>query len=771
MSLMFLFLGGMLNLSAQDCTGFKTFTIGGWGTQCNGNNPGCYRDANFAAAFPNGLTIGCNNTLTLTSSAAVLAFLPSGSTPSALPSGALVDPAQNYSNVLAAQLVGVTLAVGFDNYDPNFASNTGSLGNLTIANGTFAGMSVNDFLAEANRAIGGCVSIYSISDLNDAATAINENFDNGTVDNGYLICNLPLECSISVVANNPCYGDNLGSLSAVVTGGVAPYSYLWSNGGTTQTIAGLVAGSYSVVVTDAVGHTSTANAVITQPDPVIASFTSTNVSCFGGNNGSATVVAVSGVVGSYTLVWGDGSTGNSISNLSAGTYTVTVNNGNGCSQNSTVTISEPSLLIASTSVTNVTCNGGNNGSATVIISGGTPSYSVLWSNGSSYNPISNLIAGTYSAVVTDANGCQVSALATVTQPMALAVAVVKTDVACYGGNGTATANVSGGTAPYTYSWNSIPVQTTATATLPVGTWSVIITDALGCTVSGNTSLVLLSCPGFVTVTQGGWGAKCSGNNWGCYRNNYFAASFPNGLVVGSCGRTLKFTSASAIQNFLPSGGTPRVLNAGTLVNPTISSYSNTLAGQAVALTLNVTFDANNSGFAPASSLLGNLIISSGPFAGWSVYQLLAEANNVLGGCSINNSISSINNALDAVNRNYDGGLVNLGYLACPCQRRNTIFDNTADGTLDAAIVNFVSYPNPFKDNATIEFTLNYNSNVSVEVYNVSGQLMGNIYAGNVSADQMYSVNFNAENYKAGIYFLRLVTDRSVYNNKIMLMNK
>lgn len=121
-SLVFLFLLGSRSTYSQNCNdGFKTFTNGGWGTSCNGDNVGCYRDANFSAAFPNGLTIGCgSNTMTLTSSAAVEAFLPSGSSARKLNVGNLVNPGNSYKNVLAGQLVALTLSSVFDAYDVNY---------------------------------------------------------------------------------------------------------------------------------------------------------------------------------------------------------------------------------------------------------------------------------------------------------------------------------------------------------------------------------------------------------------------------------------------------------------------------------------------------------------------------------------------------------------------------------------------------------------------------------------------------------------------------
>jgi hypothetical protein len=173
---------------SNNCRGqFKTFTIGGYGTACNGNNPGCYRDNNFAGAFPNGLVIGCgSNKLTFTSSSAIQNYLPAGG-PASLITSSATNPTTS-RGVLSSQLIALTLSVGFDAHDSNFSSSSTSLGSLTIKNGTFAGMTVSNFLQLANDIIGGCSSQYSLSEINSVATAINENFDNGTVDLQFLNC-------------------------------------------------------------------------------------------------------------------------------------------------------------------------------------------------------------------------------------------------------------------------------------------------------------------------------------------------------------------------------------------------------------------------------------------------------------------------------------------------------------------------------------------------------------------------------------------------------
>lgn len=773
----FLLILGIANSNAQGCIGeFKTFTIGGWGTVCNGGNPGCYRDANFSAAFPSGITIGCGeNTLTFTSSQAVEDFLPSGGTPSVL-SGALVDPADAISNTLASQILAVALAAGFDAYDADFSASTTGFGSLPILSGSHAGMTVAQFLQLANEVIGGCSSEYTPSQINETATAINENFDNGTVDQGYLDCNSNRSYDIQITSNVNCHGYLNGIVTVVVTGGLAPYTFTLSNGITSGSVenssyqfTGLGAGTYTATVTDANGVVSSGSAqfAVLEPVAISASVSSTAVACFGGSNGTATIdsAAISGGVGPYSFVWANGSNDSTITGLSAGSYTVTVTDSLACAVDFSVLVGQPTLLSYSSSLTNVSCFGANNGSATIIPSGGTAPYTILWNNLSTSFTRGSLVANVnYTAVITDAKGCTTNVSISVTQPTVLSVATVKTQVLCFGGTGTATATPAGGTAPYSYSWNTTPVQTNATANLPVGTWTVSITDANGCSVVSGVTLTLQSCHGFTTVTQGGWGAKCSGGNWGCYLTSNFASKFPTGLQVGSGTRFLKFTSAAAVQGFLPSSSTARVLNAGTLTNATRNSYSNVLAGQAVALTLSIGFDANPA-FSPSATPLGSLVVSSGLFAGKSVNELLTIANTVLGGGASAYTADQINAALDNVNRNYDNGTINLGYLACPC---NVSKMGSNDSIALEVKSEVLVYPNPVKGNSTLEFTLNYDSEVKVVIYNINGQIVNEVYKGNVSGEVNNAININASAMKSGVYILKLMTNKETVTRSLLI---
>jgi hypothetical protein len=183
---------GFIGCRPGDCGPHKTFTQGGWGAVPSGNNPGVYLHANFDAAYPSGLTIGCgDNTLSFNSAQEITDFLPEGSTASALPN----------LTVLTGQLVAASLNVGFDSYDANFAGSDVVLGDMFTDAEGFEGMTISEILAAANEVIGGCSDEFEYAALNAVLTTINENFDNGTVDNGHLTCSAPAGTTRSMIVS------------------------------------------------------------------------------------------------------------------------------------------------------------------------------------------------------------------------------------------------------------------------------------------------------------------------------------------------------------------------------------------------------------------------------------------------------------------------------------------------------------------------------------------------------------------------------------------
>lgn len=285
--------------------------------------------------------------------------------------------------------------------------------------------------------------------------------------------------------NSTCSGAT--GTASVIASPSGTYSYLWSNGATTQNLSGLAAGTYSVSVT-AGGCSATATATVSNTGAPTITVSGTNPSCFGQATGSASV-SVS-PAGSYNYSWNNGGTTNAITNLAAGTYTVTVRDASNCQAIGSYTVVAPSQINANASSTGVSCFGAANGSAVANATGGTGTLTYLWSNGATTNSLSNVLAGNYSVTVKDANNCSVTASTTVSTPAQINTSVSSTAVSCFGGaNGTASVTASGGTGALAYSWNSTPAQTTATATgLAAGSYSVTVTDANSCTTTATTTV-------------------------------------------------------------------------------------------------------------------------------------------------------------------------------------------------------------------------------------------------------------------------------------------
>ncbi|HET6243595.1 MAG: PKD domain-containing protein [Bacteroidetes bacterium] len=329
----------------------------------------------------------------------------------------------------------------------------------------------------------------TVSGLNANSYSVTVTDANGCTVNNIANISQPtqLNALIGNTSNVSCFGGNNGTASVLVSGGTTTYSYSWNTSPSVGSFAsGLSAGSHTVTVTDANGCIQQATAVITQPSSglTVSIGSQTNVACMLGNTGSASVIANGGTF-PYSYFWSPSvSSGNSASNLAAGNYTVTVTDNNGCQAIQNISITQPtSLVFSSLTSTNVSCNGGINGSATAIPSGGTPGYTYSWSQGGSNFSISGLTSGTYTVIVKDANDCQISGSTTVTQPSALSASTTQQNVSCNNGsNGAATMNVLGGASGYTYLWSaSAGGQTGQTAAgLPAGTHSVTATDANGC---------------------------------------------------------------------------------------------------------------------------------------------------------------------------------------------------------------------------------------------------------------------------------------------------
>ncbi|NHM05529.1 beta strand repeat-containing protein, partial [Flavobacterium celericrescens] len=282
--------------------------------------------------------------------------------------------------------------------------------------------------------------------------------------------------------NVSCNGGSNGAASVnAASGGAGGYTYNWTPGNPTGdgtvSVTGLTAGTWTCTVTDANGCTTSQNFTVTQPAALaLTAASQTNVSCFGGSNGAASVNTATGGAGGYTYNWtpgnptGDGTV--SVTGLTAGTWTCTVTDANGCTTSQNFTVTQPTaLVVASNSQTQESCPGANNAAASVTISGGTGAYTYSWSpSGGTAASATGLTAGTYTVTVTDANGCEISQLFTITA--------------------IPDPNISYAQSAYTlFSGNTITPITPSNSGGAVTSWTISPALPLGLTINASTGII------------------------------------------------------------------------------------------------------------------------------------------------------------------------------------------------------------------------------------------------------------------------------------------
>lgn len=338
---------------------------------------------------------------------------------------------------------------------------------------------------------------YSYEWSNGATTQTIENLAPGTYDvtitdaNGcQVLQSITIEdfdCSPVELAldseNLDCNGDPTGLASASVLNGASPVTYEWSNGITEQTATNLLAGTYEVTITDDNGCTLTEQVTIEEPPALELSLTGTDESGWQLNDGTASA-NVTGGISDYTYEWDNGATTPTIENLAPGIYCVTITDANGCTVNDCfeVALFPCGVITATFTTTNVSCNEGTDGEATISLSGGTGPFSYEWSNGNSTETAINLSAGIQEVTIIDANGCEVIESVTISQPQPIDINILNIiDADCSGNlTGGASVEASGGTPNFSYEWSNGSTESFIENVVS-GTYSVEVTDENGCT--------------------------------------------------------------------------------------------------------------------------------------------------------------------------------------------------------------------------------------------------------------------------------------------------
>jgi len=298
--------------------------------------------------------------------------------------------------------------------------------------------------------------------------------------------------------------------SAAMDAGAGYTTYRWSTGDSTETITVGSPATYRVTVTNAGGCTGIDSFIVRQSSPITLTAANTNVSCFGGNNGAIQLTVNGGTPG-YAYLWSSLQTTPNISNLMAGNYAVAVKDAIGCTATLNDTINQPAALADSVVVTPVICFGQSNGTASVIVSGGTGQDVFNWSNSANTENITGLAAGIYQVTVTDSLLCTITAGAVIVQPAALQLALTDTNITCAGfNNGKISTTVQGGITPYTYLWTG-GLTTANISNLPPATYTVTVTDSNSCTITGNATI---TTPLPLQLSIQTVNVLCSGNNTG-----------------------------------------------------------------------------------------------------------------------------------------------------------------------------------------------------------------------------------------------------------------
>ena len=432
---------------------------------------------------------------------------------------------------------------GGNNGSITFNINGGTMNYVINLDGTNQNLSagLTSFTTASNLTAGSYP--YTISDANGCLF----------IDTAYILESI----AISLVENTTsvsCFGGSNGSIDLSINGGTGSFNFIWNTSDTTEDISNLSIGTYTYTITDSLNCIFSDTVSITEPSPINVSTSTTNVSCANGNDGTA-ILNISGGIFPYSENWGLSSS----LNLDAGNHTFIVTDDNGCNYSDSITISEPPPLLVSYSTTDALCNGALDGTASLTISGGINPYSENWGLS---NPTA-LNAGSHTFIVTDTNGCTKVDSFIISEPSQISVLVDTFRVSCAGfSDGSASLNISGGTAPYIEDWGgNNPLA------LDTGTFLFIVIDSNNCQYQGQAiitepnpiivnefttdvscfglsdGVVLLQINGGTAPYNEDWGVNnplaLSQGNYsytitdinGCTQNNYISINQPNELLV------------------------------------------------------------------------------------------------------------------------------------------------------------------------------------------------------------------------------------------------
>ena len=540
-------------------------------------------------------------------------------------------------------------------------------------------------------------------------------------------------CTVTstVNATNATCTGGTGIATAQGANGTTPYTYAWSNGQSNTTATNLVAGNYSVTITDASGCSVTNTVTVGSTSTTITTNTptTTNSAC-GGATGTASVNPSNGTA-PYNYTWSNGGNTQTIINIAAGSYAVTVTDANGCVGTvSGIVVNNPNAPTASiTAFTAVSCNGGNNGQATAAATGGTAPYIFSWNNGANTATATGLVAGVYTANITDAASCSGVATVTITQPTALAATVntaATANVSCFGGNnGAASVAVSGGTGAYAYAWSNGGNAATISG-LTAGTYTVTVSDANLCTRTVS-----------VTVTQPATALALTANS-----NDISCNGSANGTATAiATGGTSPY---SYTWSNAANGASLNGLAAGTYTVTATDANGCVASTAAVTVTEPSALNIGITATTPNANGVGDVNISVG--GGTTPYTYLWSNG------ATTQDITGVQAGTYTVTVTDGNGCTDVSSASIITSVGVT------NGNISVSV-----FPNPTDALATLSVVLANSSDVTIEISNVSGQVIRTINDATVVNNQY---TLNTTEWASGVYFVRVTAGKDTATYKL-----
>lgn len=540
------------------------------------------------------------------------------------------------------------------------------------------------------------------------------------------------------VTKTGCVEDDSGAIDITVSGGTQPYSFEWSNGETTEDLSGLTAGDYKVVVTDASGCTRSLQLAVFS-ERLFISVSINKPSCFGEADGSISVVPLSGEE-PYTYLWSNSETGSEIIDLTSGFYSLTITDATGCSSTYNYFLNSPSEIIGSYSISNNNCNAEGNYNIDLEVSGGTQPYTYNWSNGKNTEDLDSLNSGEYSVFVIDANDCTWEQVITIEgNPIDLSCLIEAPDTAISCNTDGNTLNATVIEADH-YSWSISSND---------GSWIITSGENSSQVVysSGNEgSMATLT----LTVEKEGCMKSCSIDLEGC--SNDGGDDDGDNNDDSGCGDS--YSSEITLLS---------IENDCYLYEAIVSyngDHSHGLSHYTIDIPCGNVTDVSNSGGwkdvvgskDPTSGLWGLKIDDINEFGDGSEPESFHVKFMI---CNVDNDCQRIMDNWNAI----------VAYKAGQCVAFDTIGVVNQEQT---RLSNTTAYPNPFNDNLNLVLDINSDTYASLEILNYQGELVKEVYAGNLNEGQTYKFEIDSGTWPAGFYFYKLTSGEKITVERILL---